>query len=282
MVVSITAFRDVAAGETLLNSVSGIDATADAITNLYTVPSEQTVVVTRVVLRVEAIDTLTVDPVGGVGIAAGEADIFAPLTITDLTAVGDTWTFAAEDKAIDASAAEIIKLGLDTLATATTLTLAAEIFGYFVGTLPIGQAGGNVGSWESFTPTGSWTTNVTYSGMHRTVGDEVFARYKLEFAGAPGGATFLTLDPPTGFTPDDSKFMDTDEPVVSAKVSMLDTGVALRAGVVLWDRINTVFPVRFPTSERISGGGTDDVSTSKPHAWGNGDWLYCEISFPVT
>jgi len=75
MVVSITAFRDVAAGETLLASIPGIDATADATTNLYTVPSGQTVVVTKVVLRVTAFDTLTVNPVIGVGIAAGEDDI---------------------------------------------------------------------------------------------------------------------------------------------------------------------------------------------------------------
>jgi CDP-diglyceride synthetase len=137
MVVSITAFRDIAAGETLLNTVSGIDATATATTNLYTVPGGQTVVVTKVVLRVTAIDTLTVDPVGGVGIAAGEQDIFFPQTITGLTAIGDTWTFDAAAQAVDASAAEIIKLGLDTLATATTLTLAADIFGYFVGSAPV-------------------------------------------------------------------------------------------------------------------------------------------------
>lgn len=155
MVVSITAFRDVASGETLLDSVSSIDATADSTTNLYTVPAGQTVVITKVVLRVTAIDTLSVNPIGGVGIAAGEDDIFSPLEITGLTAVGDCWVFDAQAKAVDASASEIIKLGLDTLATATTLTLACDIFGYFVGGTAAQPASPAAGSVVSIATPGS-------------------------------------------------------------------------------------------------------------------------------
>lgn len=59
--------------------------------------------------------------------------------------------------------------------------------------------------WQSYTPTGSWNTNVTYSGIKRRVGDTAEYRVKLAMSGAPNAAN-LTITQPAGETIDSTKF----------------------------------------------------------------------------
>lgn len=260
----------------MLETVSGIDAKAAPPGALYTVPGGQTVVVTKVVWRVEAINALTVNPEVGIGIAAGESDIFAPQIMSGLTAVGDTWTFDATAKSVDASAAEVIKFGFDTFATATTLTLAADIFGYFVGTVP---ATGNLGDWTSFTPTGSWSTNTTYAGHYKQIGDDVHVRMRIDLAGAPDAAA-LTLGLPPGFFVDSGKLagIGTFWPVGTARLN--DTGTAVYVGLITYDDSAGALRV-----ESIDAGGSSATATAvfetSPFTWASGDQVFAEFSVPV-
>lgn len=61
-----------------------------------------------------------------------------------------------------------------------------------------------VTDWVSFTPTGSWSTNTTYSGFWRRVGDSIEVAYNLLLSGAPTAAP-LTVNLPTGLSIDVSK-----------------------------------------------------------------------------
>jgi len=61
-----------------------------------------------------------------------------------------------------------------------------------------------VTEWEDFTPTGSWTTNTTYTGKYRRVGSSMDIIMTATLAGAPNSTDF-TFDMPTGFTIDSSK-----------------------------------------------------------------------------
>lgn len=66
-----------------------------------------------------------------------------------------------------------------------------------------------VSEWRSFTPTGTWSTNTTYTGRFRRVGDTMDVQVKIATAGAPTSAT-LTVNMPTGFTIDTTKVVNTD------------------------------------------------------------------------
>lgn len=68
--------------------------------------------------------------------------------------------------------------------------------------------GSAVTDWVSFTPTGSWSTNTTYSGLWRRVGDTLEVAYNLLLAGAPTAAS-LTVNLPTGLSIDSAKIAGT-------------------------------------------------------------------------
>ena len=62
----------------------------------------------------------------------------------------------------------------------------------------------NLTEWEAFTPTGSWTTNTTYTGYSRKVGDTKEYKVGIALAGAPDTAT-LTINLPVGDVIDTAK-----------------------------------------------------------------------------
>lgn len=66
-----------------------------------------------------------------------------------------------------------------------------------------------VTDWKSFTPTGSMTTNTTYAGRWKIVGDEMEIQYSITFSGAPNSTT-LTLNLPTGYSIDSTKFANSN------------------------------------------------------------------------
>lgn len=53
-------------------------------------------------------------------------------------------------------------------------------------------------NWTAFTPSGTWTTNCTYTGFYRRVGDSVDVRINIALAGAPGGTAGLSVNGPIG------------------------------------------------------------------------------------
>lgn len=70
------------------------------------------------------------------------------------------------------------------------------------------QYGAPVTDWVSFTPTGSWTTNTTYTGVYRRVGDSLEGQVDVTLSGAPN-AVALSLNLPSGFSIDPNKITNT-------------------------------------------------------------------------
>jgi hypothetical protein len=55
--------------------------------------------------------------------------------------------------------------------------------------------------WIAFTPTGSWTVNVTYTGYFRRVGPQLEMNIVIAFAGVPSGSSAtLSMNLPTGYS----------------------------------------------------------------------------------
>jgi hypothetical protein len=77
----------------------------------------------------------------------------------------------------------------------------------FVGAASLIQDAPIIGPWTSFTPTGAFTTNTTYTGKYRQVGQNLEIQYKMAFSGAPNFVN-STLLLPTGFTIDTNALND--------------------------------------------------------------------------
>jgi len=116
----------------ILSTTTGINAKTVATTNLYTVPAGKTAIITEVIIRCTTATAVTVVPTLGVGIAAGEADIMPSTALTGLDTATEFYRYSVEGTAVTGAAAAVIKLGIDTGATATTMTIAVDLIGYLV------------------------------------------------------------------------------------------------------------------------------------------------------
>jgi len=119
----------------LLASVSGIDLKTAAQTTLYTVPTGKTCLITEVVLFATAATAVTSAPIIRIGKTAGFNEW---LGLTTLTGLDTTNEFLSLSKSANLlihqsfAAAEVIKIDVGTVATATTLTVKAFVFGFLV------------------------------------------------------------------------------------------------------------------------------------------------------
>lgn len=121
-----------AGGVRVLSTVTGINAKTTGATTLYTVPTSRTAVITGAIVRCTAASSITVAPTLGIGVAAGEDDIFASTALTGLTANTKEWHFSLTGLASKNAAASVISLGIDTAATGTSQTLAVDLLGYLI------------------------------------------------------------------------------------------------------------------------------------------------------
>lgn len=119
-------------GAFLLSTTTGINAKATGTTNLYTVPSGRTAVITKAIIVPTAASSITQGPTLGIGVAAGEDDIFFSTQLTGLTGTTKVYAFDAIGTYAAAAATEIVKVGIDTVASGTSMTLSIYLFGYLI------------------------------------------------------------------------------------------------------------------------------------------------------
>ena len=117
---------------TRLSTTTGVDGTTTGVTALYTVPSGKTMCITKAAVRLSSVATFTSPPTIGIGVAAGEDDIFAPESTLGLDATTKVYWFSSENLAVLATSGQTISLGIDDAAVAGTYTIAVDLFGYEV------------------------------------------------------------------------------------------------------------------------------------------------------
>ena len=141
-------------------------------------------------------------------------------------------------------------------------------------------AASNFVDWTSFTPTGSWSTNTSYSGMYKRVGDTLFCRVVILLTGAPTSAS-LTVNLPSGLSIDTTKIVNP-----TAAFPNLGSGAAL-------DAATAVYPltVHYSTASAVavyaanaSGTYTSIVGASQavPFTFGNGDAVELNYIVPIS
>lgn len=117
--------------ESLLSKTTSIDGSTATTTNLFTVPASQTVVVTKAIVSLVSQTGLTGTIKMGIGVAAGEEDIFASTRLNGFSSTGNVYVFNSLGISLLIPQNSIIKLGIDTPFGGTT-NLTIYLYGYYL------------------------------------------------------------------------------------------------------------------------------------------------------
>lgn len=136
----------------------------------------------------------------------------------------------------------------------------------------------NLTEWKAFTPTGSWSTNTTYTGFKRRVGDELECQVYVALAGAPTSAP-LSINIP------DSLVIDTAKLGNTAQYSQRIPGHALLRDNGI-NNFRGVFEYNGTTSVELwyegAGGIEANVSQAAPFTFASGDSISMYFRVPIS
>ena len=148
-----------------------------------------------------------------------------------------------------------------------------------------GGAGGSSDTawapWAS-APTGSWTTNATYTGLEKQSSvDEKSYQVEINLSGANTQGV-LTVNLPAGDVIDTSKLVGTStQMTILGQASVLNSGVAVYMGRVKYENTTSVRLVTF----RPNGNDIDTISinssSNDPHTFKSGDSIVLEFTVPI-
>lgn len=132
--------------------------------------------------------------------------------------------------------------------------------------------------WQSYTPTGSWTANSTYTGQWRRVGDSAEIHARVACSGAPTSAN-LTINIPSGLVID------------TAKLTSSVSGYSVILGQATLNDSNTfgykAYPVYSSTTavliayQSATTGAGSAVTQAAPFTFGNGDSVDVAFMVPI-
>jgi len=131
--------------------------------------------------------------------------------------------------------------------------------------------------WISYTPTGSWIANTTYSGKWRRVGDSAEIQISLTLSGAPT-ATTLTLNLPTSLVIDYTKLA-----IATGAVPVFGQATGVHSGTfynfaVLYNSTSSV-SVSYTTA---TSGTLAGISATAPVTWVSTDTVTVDFLVPIS
>ncbi len=131
--------------------------------------------------------------------------------------------------------------------------------------------------WTSFTPTGAWVSNTTYTGFWKRVGDSAQIYVKVLCSGAPTSAA-LTVNLPSGLTIDATKFTETNSnrELTGSSGTASDTGVNVYKAMVGYNSTTSVVLTYIATG---NSGIIGQITQAAPFTFGSTD--YVEFSYQV-
>ena len=114
----------------LLSTTTAVSLTATGLTNLYTVPAGKTAYITSVVVIPTTATAVTAAPTTSVGYNGTGDDVNFDTSLTGLDATTEVQRFLPMEVVKIGAAADILKINVKTVATATTLTATVQVYGY--------------------------------------------------------------------------------------------------------------------------------------------------------
>lgn len=144
--------------------------------------------------------------------------------------------------------------------------------------------GAIISPWTSFTPTGSWVANTTYTGMWRRVGDSMEIQYNLALAGAPTSAT-LTVDLPSGYTIDTAKMLTVGNRPPLGQIRFNSAGTSY-SGLIFYNT-TTSFIAQYTVTNTGSNPQPSSIVASitqaAPATFANGDFVSIQtVRIPIS
>ena len=136
--------------------------------------------------------------------------------------------------------------------------------------------GSPITDWVSYTPTGSWVSNTTYTGYWRRIGDSLEAQVKVATSGAPTSAT-LTVNLPSGLTIDTAKLTNS-----ATLLNTLGQGAASDSGstYILSTSYNSTTSV-VAVYQNSTGGSETVVTQAAPFTFGASDYVVLSFKVPI-
>ena len=159
---------------------------------------------------------------------------------------------------------------------ATTNATAYDLILDTVQVSPSAQVpGAIVSDWQTFTPTGSWSTNSTYTGKWRRVGDSMEIQYKVNLAGAPN-ASDLVFNMPSGFIIDTTKLANAAANEGSfGSIIIEDSATRQYQGGVQYASTTTL------TVSYDGAANNGFVNATNPFTFASGDSVGALVTVPV-
>ena len=163
-------------------------------------------------------------------------------------------------------------------ATSGAATLTLDDFYVGPQTAPLAPAMSDYTSW---TPTGTWSTNTTYTGWFKRTGDSLSLIVKLALAGAPTSAS-LTVTLPNGYNIDTTKLPGT--PANQPLGIVTGQGAAHTfSGVAFYSSATTVglfYTLDGSTASIMSYAA---ITQAAPYTFANSDYIYAQIdNIPIS
>lgn len=136
---------------------------------------------------------------------------------------------------------------------------------------------------QSFTPTGSWVSNTTYTGNWRQVGEFAEIQIRVVTSGAPTSAN-LTINLPSGLVIDSSKLLQGgagfDEKLPSSSGRILDNGSTYYDADAYYSSTTAIL-VKSLNASGTYAANTGTVTQSVPMVWTTGDELNLSFRVPI-
>lgn len=135
--------------------------------------------------------------------------------------------------------------------------------------------------WTAWTPTGSWSSNTTYTGYWKRNGDSIEYDVTVETSGAPTAAN-LTVTLLTGLTIDTAKLAVANSSKTVGQANILDASNGRGTAVVLYSSTTAVAVQYVATTSADNTATQFAVSSTAPMTFASGDKVFLHFTVPVT
>ena len=137
---------------------------------------------------------------------------------------------------------------------------------------------GIITDWESFTPTGSWTTNVTYTGFKKRIGDTAHYKIKITLSGATDSST-LEINVADGTIDTGKLTAQTSGQGRLGDATILDSGTQEYMAIIAYQSTSNVEVAYFNDSAALEA--VTPVSDVAPFTFASGDTVEVNFSVPI-
>lgn len=134
--------------------------------------------------------------------------------------------------------------------------------------------------WKSYTPTGSWTTNTTYSGQYRRVGDNLEVLVQVDTSGAPN-STSLSIDLPNSLSIDSNKLTNTTAGNDSLGNVWIYSNTTAYHGTTLYNDSTSVLVQVSAANATYTYWNGGAVTPTVPNTFGSGNFVIARFSVPI-